>query len=81
MVVLRPGKQVAVCRQMGRRWSWGIPGKGSSMYEVQRHKRASCVQRSMNILHGGRQGSNLAEEKARVSSEEKGRARVKGMHD
>lgn len=38
VLVLRPGEQVAVCRQMERRWSWGIPEKGSSMCGIQRHR-------------------------------------------
>lgn len=38
VLVLRPGEQVAVCRQVERRWSWGIPGKGSSTYGTQRHR-------------------------------------------
>lgn len=38
VLVLRPGEQVVVCRQMERRWSWGISGKGSSIYGTQRHR-------------------------------------------
>lgn len=38
VLVLRPGEQVAVCRQMERRWSWGIPEKGRSMCGIQRHR-------------------------------------------
>lgn len=52
------------------------------MYEAQRHERTSCAWGSLNVLHYWRQGSRLVEEKARgVGSEEKERARVKGMHD
>lgn len=82
VLVLRPEEQVAVCRQMERRWRWGIPGKGSSIYGTRRHRGFHVSGNLWMSRIVGSRGSSLVEEKARgVSNEEKERARLKGMHD